>query len=68
MISALSSFISMHDGNTLSADQFGSDVGTFFMRWGYPTNFLGAEKLEVSPVVALVAVAVTKNPGSTFLD
>ena len=32
LISALSSFISMHDGNILSADQYVSDVGTFFMR------------------------------------
>jgi hypothetical protein len=33
LISALSSFISMHDGNILSADQYVSDGGTFFMRW-----------------------------------
>ena len=32
LISALSSFISMHDGNILSADQYVSDVGTFSMR------------------------------------
>ena len=32
LISALSSFISMHDGNILSADQYVSDGGTFFMR------------------------------------
>jgi formyltetrahydrofolate deformylase len=32
LISALSSFISMHDGNILSADQYVSEGGTFFMR------------------------------------
>jgi formyltetrahydrofolate deformylase len=32
LISALSSFISMHDGNILSADQYVSHGGTFFMR------------------------------------
>ena len=32
LISALSSFISMHDGNILSADQYVSGEGTFFMR------------------------------------
>jgi formyltetrahydrofolate deformylase len=32
LISALSSFISMHDGNILSADQYVSDGGTFSMR------------------------------------
>lgn len=32
LISALSSFISMHDGNILSADQYVSDDATFFMR------------------------------------
>ncbi len=32
LISALSSFISMHDGNILSADQYVGDGGTFFMR------------------------------------
>jgi formyltetrahydrofolate deformylase len=32
LISALSSFISLHDGNILSADQYVSDGGTFFMR------------------------------------
>jgi formyltetrahydrofolate deformylase len=32
LISALSSFISMHDGNILSADKYVSGEGTFFMR------------------------------------
>ena len=32
LISVLSSFISMHDGNILSADQYVSGEGTFFMR------------------------------------
>jgi formyltetrahydrofolate deformylase len=32
LIAAISSFISMHDGNILSADQYVSDSGTFFMR------------------------------------
>ena len=32
LISALSSFISMHDGNILSADQYVSGEGAFFMR------------------------------------
>ena len=32
LISALSSFISMHDGNILSADQYVSNGGMFFMR------------------------------------
>jgi formyltetrahydrofolate deformylase len=32
LISAISSFIAMHDGNILSADQYVSGSGTFFMR------------------------------------
>jgi formyltetrahydrofolate deformylase len=32
LIAAISSFIAMHDGNILSADQYVSDTGTFFMR------------------------------------
>jgi len=32
LIAATSSFIAMHDGNILSADQYVSDSGTFFMR------------------------------------
>ncbi len=32
LIAAISSFISMHGGNILSADQYVSDSGTFFMR------------------------------------
>jgi formyltetrahydrofolate deformylase len=32
LIAAISSFIAMHDGNILSADQYVSDSGTFFMR------------------------------------
>jgi formyltetrahydrofolate deformylase len=32
LIAAISSFIAMHDGNILFADQYVSDSGTFFMR------------------------------------
>jgi formyltetrahydrofolate deformylase len=32
LIAAISSFISMHDGNILPADRYVSDSGTFFMR------------------------------------
>jgi formyltetrahydrofolate deformylase len=32
LIAAISSFIAMHDGNILSADQYVSDSGKFFMR------------------------------------
>jgi formyltetrahydrofolate deformylase len=32
LIAAISSFIAMNDGNILSADQYVSDSGTFFMR------------------------------------
>ena len=32
LIAAISSFIAMHDGNILSADQYVSDSGTFFKR------------------------------------
>jgi formyltetrahydrofolate deformylase len=32
LIAAITSFIAMHDGNILSADQYVSDGGTFFMR------------------------------------
>jgi formyltetrahydrofolate deformylase len=32
LIAAISSFIALHDGNILSADQYVSDSGTFFMR------------------------------------
>jgi formyltetrahydrofolate deformylase len=32
LIAAISSFIAMHDGNILSADQYVSNSGTFFMR------------------------------------
>ena len=32
LIAGISSLIAMHDGNILSADQYVSDSGTFFMR------------------------------------
>jgi formyltetrahydrofolate deformylase len=55
IIAAISSFISMHDGNILSADQYVSDSGTFFMRleiegWGF-----GLSRDEFAGVFASLA-------------
>ncbi len=44
LIAAVSSFIAMHDGNILSADQYVSDSGTFFMRLEIEGFGLGKEE------------------------
>lgn len=46
LISALSSFIAMHDGNILSADQYVSDGGYFFMRLEIEGNGFGLGREE----------------------
>jgi formyltetrahydrofolate deformylase len=46
LIAAISSFIAMHDGNILSADQYVSDSGTFFMRLEIEGEGFGLGKEE----------------------
>jgi formyltetrahydrofolate deformylase len=55
LISALSSFISMHDGNILSADQYVSDVGTFFMRLEIEGEGFGLARDEFAGAFAPLA-------------
>ncbi|CAN5900683.1 formyltetrahydrofolate deformylase [soil metagenome] len=55
LISALSSFIAMHDGNILSADQYVSDTGTFFMRLEIEGKGLGLEREEFGAAFAPLA-------------
>jgi formyltetrahydrofolate deformylase len=55
LISALSSFISMHDGNILSADQYVSDSGTFFMRLEIEGEGFGLARDEFAGAFAPLA-------------
>ncbi|CAN5608608.1 hypothetical protein BH24ACT22_BH24ACT22_17520 [soil metagenome] len=55
LISALSSFIAMHDGNILSADQYVSDTGTFFMRLEIESRGFGLEREEFESAFAPLA-------------
>lgn len=55
LISAISSFIAMHDGNILSADQFVSDSGTFFMRLEIEGEGFGLSREEFAGAFAPLA-------------
>ncbi|HZY66125.1 MAG TPA: formyltetrahydrofolate deformylase [Rubrobacteraceae bacterium] len=55
LISAISSFIAMHDGNILSADQYVSDSGTFFMRLEIEGDGFGLEREEFGAAFAPLA-------------
>lgn len=55
LISAISSFIAMHDGNILSADQFVSDSGTFFMRLEIEGEGFGLSRDEFDGAFAPLA-------------
>ncbi len=60
LIAAVSSFIAMHDGNILSADQYVSEKGangsgTFFMRLEIEGRGFGLERDEFGPAFAPLA-------------
>ena len=55
LIAAISSFIAMHDGNILSADQFVSDSGTFFMRLEIEGEGFGLSREEFAGAFAPLA-------------
>ena len=55
LIAAISSFISMHDGNILSADQYVSDSGTFFMRLEIEGEGFGPSRDEFAAAFAPLA-------------
>jgi len=60
LIAAISSFIAMHDGNILSADQYVSDEGidgsgTFFMRLEIEGEGFGLKRDEFGPAYAPLA-------------
>ena len=55
LIAAISSFISMHDGNILSADQYVSDSGTFFMRLEIEGEGFGLSRDEFAAAFAPLA-------------
>ena len=55
LIAALSSFIAMHDGNILSADQYVSDGQTFFMRLEIEGQGFGLERGEFDAAFAPLA-------------
>ena len=52
LIAAISSFIAMHDGNVLSADQYVSMSGRFFMRLEIEGKGFGLEREEFGPAFA----------------
>ncbi len=55
LIAAISSFIAMHDGNILSADQYVSDSGTFFMRLEIEGEGFGLGREEFDSAFAPLA-------------
>ncbi len=55
LISAISSFIAMHDGNILSADQYVSGSGRFFMRLEIEGEGFGLERDEFGAAFAPLA-------------
>jgi len=55
LIAAISSFIAMHDGNILSADQYVSDSGTFFMRLEIEGEGFGLARGEFAGAFAPLA-------------
>ena len=55
LIAAVSSFIATHDGNILSADQYVSDSGTFFMRLEIEGEDFGLGREEFDSAFAPLA-------------
>jgi formyltetrahydrofolate deformylase len=55
LIAAISSFIAMHDGNILSADQYVSGPGTFFMRLEIEGRGFGLGREEFAGAFAPLA-------------
>ncbi|MGH3086353.1 MAG: formyltetrahydrofolate deformylase [Rubrobacteraceae bacterium] len=55
LIAAVSSFISLHDGNILSADQYVSDGGSFFMRLEIEGEGFGLSRAEFAGAFAPLA-------------
>jgi len=55
LIAAISSFIATHDGNILSADQYVSDSGTFFMRLEIEGKGFGLGREEFDSAFAPLA-------------
>ena len=55
LIAAISSFIAMHDGNILSADQYVSDSGSFFMRLEIEGEGFGLGREEFAGAFAPLA-------------
>lgn len=55
LIAALSSFIAMHDGNILSADQYVSESGSFFMRLEIEGDGFGLGRDEFAGAFAPLA-------------
>jgi formyltetrahydrofolate deformylase len=55
LIAAISAFIAMHDGNILSADQYVSDSGTFFMRLEIEGEGFGLGRHEFAGAFAPLA-------------
>ncbi|MGB3682388.1 MAG: formyltetrahydrofolate deformylase [Rubrobacteraceae bacterium] len=55
LIAAISSFIAMHDGNILSADQYVSESGRFFMRLEIEGAGFGLEREEFGAAFAPLA-------------
>ena len=68
LIAAISSFISMHDGNILSADQYVSDSGTFFMRLEIEGEGFSLSREEFAGVFAPLARRHGMNWRVSFTD
>jgi len=68
LISAISSFIAMHDGNILSADQFVSDSGTFFMRLEIEGEGFGLAREEFVGAFAPLARRHGMNWSVSYTD
>jgi formyltetrahydrofolate deformylase len=68
LIAAISSFISMHDGNILSADQYVSDSGTFFMRLEIEGEGFGLSREEFAGALAPLARRHGMNWRVSFTD
>jgi len=68
LISAISSFIAMHDGNILSADQYVSDSGTFFMRLEIEGEGFGLTREEFAGAFAPLARRHGMNWSVSYTD
>lgn len=68
IIAAISSFISLHDGNILSADQFVSKSGNFFMRLEVEGNGFGLSREEFDGAFKPVARRHDMDWSVTYTD